>query len=136
MRTRILLVDDDILNHWLITDTLMAQGFTVTGLCRGHAAVEMLADGNEFDLLLTDFHMPDGMSGFELAEHWRRVHPGRPILYTSNYSQLAIGALNPDEAYIRKHADTPDLLKVISELLDTMPLAVMPVSSPRKLYVH
>jgi CheY-like chemotaxis protein len=116
-QNHILFVDDDVLNQWLVTDSLSALGFTVTGLCRGAAAVEMLESGYEFDLLLTDLHMPDGMTGFELAEHWRRTQPGRPILYTSNTPQIAIGMLENDEGFICKHADAPDLLAVINELM-------------------
>ena len=133
----ILFVDDDVLNHWLLTDSLSALGFTVTGLCRGAEAVEMLEDGEEFDLLLTDLHMPDGMTGFELADHWRRAQPGRPILYTSNDPQIAGGALERDEGFIRKHADIDDLWVAIMELLSETVGGAAPAARRRRThYVH
>jgi CheY-like chemotaxis protein len=134
--SHVLFVDDDVLNQWLVTDSLSANGFTVTGLCRGAEAVAMLEEGREFDLLLTDLHMPDGMTGFELAGHWRRAQPGRPILYTSNISQIATGLLEDDEAFIRKHADAPDLLTVIDALLAGSLSGFAPASSRRPHYIH
>jgi CheY-like chemotaxis protein len=132
-QNHILFVDDDVLNQWLVTDSLSTLGFTVTGLCRGDAAVEMLENGHEFDLLLTDLYMPDGMTGFELAEHWRRSLPGRPILYTSNDLPIAFGMLASDEGFIRKHSDTPDLLAVINELM-TISLGYVASSAIRRTY--
>ena len=115
--TRILFVDDDVLNQWLLTDGMSALGFEVTGLCRGTDALETLEDGQDFDVLLTDVYMPDGMSGFELAEHWRRLCPGRPVIYTSDVSPLALGQLAPDEGFVRKHANPADVAEVIVTLL-------------------
>lgn len=135
-RNRILLVDDDVLNHWLVTDCLNAVGFDVTGLCRGADAIEMLEAGQEFDLLLTDFQMPDGISGFELAERWREAQPGRPILYTSAYPEHAIGPLQGDEAYVRKHAKPPELLSIVTELLEEAELVGMHGSSTRVRYLN
>jgi CheY-like chemotaxis protein len=136
IRPRILFVDDDVLNQWLVTDSLSEMGFTVTGLCRGMQAVAMLEHGREFDLLLTDFNVPGEISGFELAEHWRRMQPGRPILYTSLYPQVATATLQRDEAYIRKHADVPDLLGVINQLLEDAYEWVTPGPRRRAPYFH
>lgn len=135
-RNRILLVDDDVLNHWLVTDCLNAVGFDVTGLCRGADAIEMLEAGQEFDLLFTDFQMPDGMNGFELAERWRQAQPGRPILYTSSYPNLVIGPLQDDEAYVRKHAKAPELLSIVAELLEEAELVGMHATGTRIRYVN
>lgn len=135
-RNRILLVDDDVLNHWLVTDCLNAVGFDVIGLCRGADAIEMLEAGQEFDLLFTEFQMPDGMNGFELAERWRQAQPGRPILYTSAYPDLAIGPLQDDEAYVRKHAKGPELLSIVAELLEEAELVGVHVTATRIRYVN
>jgi CheY-like chemotaxis protein len=133
---RVLFVDDDVLNQWLLTDTLNSLGFTVTGFSRGAAAVATLDRGDEFDLLLADLNLPDGMTGFELAEHWRRTQPGRPILYTSNSPHIAIGMLERDEGFIRKHADTRCLLAVIDELMTASLGYVVPAPCRRAHYVH
>jgi CheY-like chemotaxis protein len=135
-RNHVLFVDDDVLNQWLVTDCLTTLGFAVTGLCRGADAVEMLEQGHDFDLLLTDLHMPDGMTGFELAEHWRRTQPGRPILYTSTYPQFAVGMLEGDEGFIRKHADASAMLAAIDALLIGPCGRTPPVSTRRPFYVH
>jgi CheY-like chemotaxis protein len=136
MHSRVLFVDDDVLNQWLMTESLKSEGFIVTGVCRGAEALRMLNDGYEFDLLLTDFVMPDGMSGFELAAHWRRVQPGRPIIYTGADPLLAIGVLKSDEGFVRKHADAPDLLDVVDRLLHETRLSMLPEPPRRPPYRH
>jgi CheY-like chemotaxis protein len=135
-QTRILFVDDDVLNQWVLTDSLSALGFEVIGLCRGAAAIELLKDGEDFDLLLTDLHMPDGVSGFELANHWRQVHPGRPIIYTSDRPQMALWPLERDEGFIRKHADARDVISVIIELLTVKYSDVIPAAAQRAHYIN
>jgi CheY-like chemotaxis protein len=135
-RSHVLFVDDDVLNQWLVTDSLSAHGFTVTGLCRGAEAVKLLKEGHDFDLLMTDLHMPDGMTGFELADHWRRAQPGRPILYTSTISQIATGLLEDDEGFIRKHAASSDLMAVVYTLLSGTLSGVVPTTVRRAYYVH
>ena len=130
---RVLLVDDDVLNQWLVTDCLMAEGFVVMGVCRGADAMRVLNEGYEFDLLLTEFHMPDGMSGFELAEHWRRMQPGRPVIYTGDRPEIAANRMKPDEGFIRRHAPTPDLMDVIHQVMHEANLSMLPVA-PRRVY--
>jgi CheY-like chemotaxis protein len=115
--TRILFVDDDVLNQWLLTEGLSALGFEVTGLCRGAEAIAALEDELDFDVLLTDVYMPDGVSGFELADRWRRKCPGRPIIYTSDDPQLAIGHLGSDEGFVRKFASSAAVAEIIIDLL-------------------
>ena len=133
---RVLFVDDDVLNQWLLTETLVTAGFTVTGLCRGGEAVEQLIEGQEYDLLLTDFHLPDGMSGFELAAHWRALLPGRPVIYTSTFPQMAIGPLQDDEGFIPKNAEAPDLLRLVALLLDEAGYFRPPMAPRRALSIH
>jgi CheY-like chemotaxis protein len=135
-QTRILFVDDDVLNQWLLTDSLSALGFEVVGLCRGTAAIELLKDGEDFDVLITDLHTPDGVSGFELADHWRRVHSGRPIIYTSDRPQMTVGRLEPDEGFIRKHADAREVVGVIINLLTAGCSGMAPAAPRRTLYVN
>ena len=135
-QTRILFVDDDVLNQWLLTDSLSAFGFEVTGLCRGAAAIELLQEGEDFDLLLTDLELPDGVTGFQLANHWRRAHPGRPIVYTSAWPQLAIGPLQRDEVFIHKHADAGEVVSVIIDLLMVGCSGVMPEANLRMLHIN
>jgi CheY-like chemotaxis protein len=133
---RILFVDDDVLNQWLTTDSLSALGVAVISVCRGEQAVAVLEDGYEFDLLLTALELPNGMSGFELAGHWRHLQPGRPILYTSAHPQSAIGRLLSDEGFVRKRANPPELMAIIDKLIEDADMPLTPPRTRRTLYIH
>jgi CheY-like chemotaxis protein len=62
---RILLAEDNPINMMLIRELLRRRGHSVVEVTTGNAAVKTLQEGN-FDLLLTDIHMP-GMDGIEAA---------------------------------------------------------------------
>ena len=49
------------------------------------------------DLLFTDLVMPEGMSGFELAEAARHLRPYLKVLFTSGY---AAGLREHDEVIL------------------------------------
>ncbi len=69
---------------WLLLDL----GYKVREAPSGPAAMSILAGAEEFDLLFTDIVMPEGMSGYQLAEAARALRPGMKVLYTTGYSKL------------------------------------------------
>ena len=71
---RILLAEDNAINQMVILRQLKHLGFDAKVAADGKAAWQML-DHEEFDLLMTDCHMPE-MDGFELAEAIRKRERG------------------------------------------------------------
>ncbi len=63
----------------------MSLGYRVCEAGSGPAALESLLAGDNFDLLLTDVVMPDGMTGYQLAAAARQFRPALKILYTTGY---------------------------------------------------
>jgi CheY-like chemotaxis protein len=61
----------------------MSLGYQVSEAGNGPAALEILAAGNGFDLLLTDVAMPDGMTGYQLAAAARQIRPALKVLFTT-----------------------------------------------------
>lgn len=47
----------------------------------GPAALEVLGDGPDIDLPVTDIVMAEGMSGFDLAEATRKLFPDIKTMY-------------------------------------------------------
>ena len=76
--TRILLVDDDVCLLHLLRFVLEADGIKTEKATNGAEAVAAL-DGMDFDLLITDFHMPV-MNGVELAKIAKNRFPHIPII--------------------------------------------------------
>lgn len=87
---RLLVVDDEPAIGRYVSEYLSSEGVNVTAVDSGREAVELLAQGKEFDAVLTDLRMPD-VSGDKLiaflAEH-RPDLAGRVIMMTGD----ALGA--------------------------------------------
>jgi signal transduction histidine kinase len=84
---RVLLVDDcfDVLVS--IDAFLRTAGFTVLQALGGKQALTALADGERFDLLITDFMMPN-MKGPELIKQARLFQVGLPALVISGFASV------------------------------------------------
>jgi PAS domain S-box-containing protein len=81
----VLYVDDDEALVFLVTRVLARHGLKVTGHHRAADALAAIrAEPAAFDLLLTDFNMPE-MSGVELAQHVGSIRADLPIVLTSGF---------------------------------------------------
>jgi CheY-like chemotaxis protein len=79
-------VDDSPEMRHVATRHLTSLGYRVLQADRGSAALEVLRSREVIDLLFTDIVMPDGLSGFQLAEAARRLRPGLRVLFTTGYA--------------------------------------------------
>ena len=77
MTASILIVDDNRLNHKLLTDILTADGYWVRCAESGPAALAAIA-AEAPDLILLDIMMP-GMDGFEVVRRLKADATSRPI---------------------------------------------------------
>ncbi|HUF93394.1 MAG TPA: response regulator [Candidatus Limnocylindria bacterium] len=82
-RTRILIVDDAGPVVVLCVNVLQALGYAVKGANRGEAAMDMIRK-EAFDLMVLDYKMP-GMSGFEVFEQARQLHPGMVVVLVTGH---------------------------------------------------
>ncbi|MFZ5783644.1 MAG: response regulator [Pseudomonadota bacterium] len=86
---RVLLVEDEVVLRMSTTDMLERLGCFVSGVGSGEQALELLAEGGAFDLLLTDLGLP-GMSGEQLATEVRHRFPGLPVIIASGYGRSGV----------------------------------------------
>ena len=82
----ILFVDDELPLRGVVSRLLARRGVEVTTAGDALSAVEMLRD-QSFDLLLTDFQMPD-MDGFELLAHVRENYPDLPAIMMTGHASV------------------------------------------------
>ena len=82
-RTKILIVDDAGPVVVLCVNVLQALGYAVKGANRGEAAVELMRK-EPFDLMVLDYKMP-GMTGFEVFQQARTLHPGLAIVLVTGH---------------------------------------------------
>jgi len=84
----ILYVEDEPLIRELAQLYLEGRGYTVLLAASGPDALRVWQEHQaKIDLLLTDVVMPNGMSGWKLAEHLLRDNPNLKVIYTSGYSE-------------------------------------------------
>jgi len=70
----------------LVVDMLTQLGHAPTRVASAAAALGVLADRRDVDLLFTDVMMPGGMDGLALAREANRRRPGLPVLLTTGYT--------------------------------------------------
>ncbi len=84
---RVLVVDDNELLCRLMCEILRMEGYRAVPATSARQALEAF-EREEFDVLVTDFRMPD-MSGLELARAIRDRNPQFPIIVMSVYEPVA-----------------------------------------------
>jgi signal transduction histidine kinase/ActR/RegA family two-component response regulator len=112
----ILLVDDDDQVRAITAAMLEDLGYKVRDVDGGEAALRILAQDAEIDILLTDLVMP-GMNGFQLATAVKARHVDLSIVFISGYADQigdmpALGA-----RLIRKPFSAEDLYQAIEAVL-------------------
>jgi len=85
-----LVVDDeeDLIEVALVY--IAEMGFAVFEAKDGAGALEMLAQHDEIDLMVTDIVMPGGMNGVELVHRARALRPNLKIVYSSGFPAEAL----------------------------------------------
>lgn len=82
-RRLVLCVDDSLDVRATMTALLGSLGFAVLPAATAVDALQELRRGLPIDLLLTDIHMPGGISGVELADQVLAKKPGLPVMFMS-----------------------------------------------------
>ena len=119
----ILVVEDDALVRGYVIAQLGGLGYRTLVASDGAAALALVEQGAEFDLLFTDVVMPGRMNGRQLADAVVARRPGMKVLYTSGYSDDAIvheGHLDPGLALLKKPYRKADLAQKIREVLGSL----------------
>lgn len=94
---RVLLVEDDHSVRALVAALLGDLGYAFVEAANGAAALDVLAQSQPIDLLLTDVVLPGGMTGIELADEIRRRQPSIRVQLMSGYARTPADALGQDE---------------------------------------
>lgn len=112
---RILLAEDEVLVRELAIEDLTDAGFEVVAAHNGDAAIAILLDDREFDILFTDIRMPGMLDGWELAAEAKRLVPGLKVIYSTGLDESG-EVLGPDDRLIQKPYRLDALLRLLAEL--------------------
>jgi CheY-like chemotaxis protein len=118
----LLVVEDEPAVRHLACDVLRAQGYEVLSATNGRDGLRVAREhkGSVIRLVITDVIMPQ-MGGKVMAEWLKASFPGIKILFTSGYTDDAIGkqgVLDAGLAFLPKPYTPATLTRAVRELLD------------------
>ncbi len=117
---RILFVEDNPEQLKVIPRALTVLGYDVTPAPGGREALEILTNGTQFDMVVTDFDMP-GLTGVELTRTVHQLFPDIPVILISGGREAASAAKEePGIAQIvLKPYTGPSLAFAMRDILDS-----------------
>ncbi len=111
----ILIVDDEYLIRWSLTQALSQQGYRVSSVENGKRAIEAL-ERESFDFVITDLLMPE-LDGWGVLEAVQKTLPRSRVIIMTAYGKEGTG-----ETAIQKGAwayvEKPFVIDRIKELLN------------------
>lgn len=121
----ILLVEDEVSVRQLVKMVLERQGYRVLDAATGKEACRIWdEEKGKIDLLFTDYVMPDGMSGRQLAERLLQAKPELRMIFSSGYSAEIAGAgfkFREGVNFIGKPFEIETLLATVRRCLSSGP---------------
>jgi DNA-binding NtrC family response regulator len=112
---RVLVIDDEPLIRWSMSETLRTSGHTVTEALDGDGARRVLAEGPPPDVVLLDYRLPNS-HGLMLLADVRRLAPSAAVVMMTAYGEddlvedaIALGATR----VIEKPVDMRELDAVV-----------------------
>ncbi len=118
-KTRILVVEDEVLNQKIIANYLKMAGYQVEVASDGIIAL-MKIGKDRFDLILTDIAMPN-FDGYQLVAYMKENNIDIPVAFLSGHTSsddvakgLGMGAVT----YIKKPVDKEILLDRLARILE------------------
>ena len=112
----VLVVDDELLIRWSVSETLSAAGYSVVQASDGSSAMAALRSMDDVDVVLLDHRLPDS-DGLVLLGRIRLAAPTAAVVMMTAYSSpdmirgaLALGA----QAVMTKPFDMHDLPDVVA----------------------
>ncbi|HVX51838.1 MAG TPA: response regulator, partial [Chitinophagaceae bacterium] len=116
---RILIVDDNSTNRRILHSQLEQWTLTPVLASSGKEALQMVAEGRRFDLVITDMHMPE-MDGIDLAKKLHEAVPGLPVVLLSSVGdEHSRHYLNLFSTVLHKPVKQQQLYKCIINSLKT-----------------
>jgi DNA-binding NtrC family response regulator len=122
--TRILVIDDDQGICHLLARILQKEGFNVVAETSPSNAINSFKSNN-FDLVITDFYMPE-MNGLELLGEIKNINPDVDVIVMTAYASIdnAVDAMRKGAYdYIVKPFQNDDLLLSIKRVFEKRMLA-------------
>ena len=103
-RKHVLLVEDDHDVAALTRELLTSLGFAVSHVASPDAALRIVTQSHEIDIVLTDLMMPGLVNGLQLAREIRSRQPALPILLTTGSPSTLAGIDDEFPLLLKPHS--------------------------------
>jgi PAS domain S-box-containing protein len=114
-----LLVEDESGIRELMREILISLGMQVQVASDGDQALKLAAATKKLDLLFCDVVLP-GISGIEVADRVRKLHPGIAVIFTSGHGEGFLkraGLELPQVHFVEKPSTRAAIVEKIAEVL-------------------
>lgn len=117
MMSPVLVVEDDPILRWLMTEAIEHLGYEVIQCANADEALEKVEGDEELSMVITDVRMPGSMDGIDLAQRiWWSI-PSLPVILVSGHTVPPAGFLPYNARFIKKPCRLDQLNRSITELL-------------------
>ncbi|MGE8148404.1 response regulator [Pseudomonas frederiksbergensis] len=83
----VLIVEDEPAILMVLSHYLADQGYRVLQAENGEQAFEILASKPHLDMMITDYRLPGGITGVQIAEPAVKLRPELKVIFISGYPQ-------------------------------------------------
>lgn len=94
-RDVVLIVEDELVIRQVLNAYLQEEGYLVLEAVNGTEAFEILATKPHLDLMITDYRLPGGISGVDIAEPAVKLRPELKVIFISGYPQEIRDSTHP-----------------------------------------
>jgi CheY-like chemotaxis protein len=111
----VLVIEDELFLRLNIVSCLQEAGYAVVEAVTGEEAIALCHSDTSIDIVFTDVNLGGYASGWDVAECFRTVRPGVPVVYTSGRS-LDAGRCVGGSTFVAKPYSESDILKACRRL--------------------
>ena len=112
---KILLVDDDETQNFIMRNLLEREGFDIT-VARNAAEALRLISSERYDVLLCDLHMPGAADGLTVISAMRHLNPKAIAVLLTSFPEMDVAAqaiLRQADEIMIKQLDIPAMVESI-----------------------
>ncbi len=116
----ILMVEDEALIMEIMAESLADAGYDVLSAADGPAAMKLIAEKpGHFSVLFSDYHLPGGLTGLDIAQELRRQYPTIPVILTTGRPDILDVRWRSDSSFalLRKPYRPSELLSTLGNLV-------------------
>lgn len=114
------MVEDEALILEIMAESLADAGYDVLTATDGPSAMALI-DGKpgHFSALFSDFHLPGGLTGLDIAQEIRRRHPTMPVILATGRPDILDVRWRSDSGFalLRKPYRPSELVSTVGGLI-------------------